>query len=50
MLVAGAPGRYPRPPIVSKRRNGSGKRVKRKGERVSPLRVPRLMSMEGVEA
>ena len=35
-------------PTVSQRRKGSRKRVNRKGERVSPWRVPRLMSMEGV--
>jgi hypothetical protein len=47
-LVVGGPGRYPRMPTVSQRRKGSRKRVNKKGERVSPCRVPRFMSMDGV--
>jgi hypothetical protein len=35
-------------PTVSQRRSGSRKGVNRKGERVSPYKVPRLISMEGV--
>jgi hypothetical protein len=37
-------------PTVSQRRKSSRKSVKRKGERVSPCKVPRLMSMEEVES